>query len=257
MKFIPMLFALSVGGVCYADAMGWIDGTPYSLMHPKSKPHVHKIEIDLTDAPKAEKELGEIVVTKTIDWVMLGRATMTGDTGDETEEEKRLFWHTTWGENVGVPFGGWGDPDPLNYTVWSATHSPDNPGFHFIDDPAPPRNSDTLTLTPKMGAKITEFLHNSTLPETMIDGDIGVQEGRRHHHRHHPLDPIAMQPDNPLTPIDESKFPVIPVLPGGQISDPLGAPIPEPRTWVMLVVGFILMAYSYRVRSRKSFAAVS
>lgn len=250
-----MLFALTVGTAVYADA--------FNLVEPRWPEHPHhkriSLEIDLTDSPKDQVDLKDAVIVKNIEWITdIKRATALAD-DSEDPEEKRLFWHTVWGDNQGVPFTGWGDPDPLNYNPWIATHSPDNPGFHFITDEPPVRHSEQApevappviiaTMEPptlKDKKVIQTFNMDDVFPKQIkdpttqelcdLDSSLPICKDDD------VAPPVVIIPGQPVTPTD----PIITVPP--IISVPVnpvisGTAIPEPSTWLMLFIGFAAIAW--------------
>src|SRR5579864_6952415 len=73
-----------------------------------------------------------------------GKATTietTGDADDGDDPGKKLFWHSVFPDNPGVPFPGWGDPtaEPDHPLVSPPACSSCRPDMFFIiiEDPAP------------------------------------------------------------------------------------------------------------------------
>lgn len=59
-----------------------------------------------------------------------------------------------------------------------------------------------------------------------------------------PVEPVVPggPPDRPVTPIP----PVVPVIPGGPVSPPTPSAVPEPASWVIMLVGFFTVGWSIR-----------
>ena len=63
-------------------------------------------------------------------------AEATDNSDDGEDPSKKLFWHTVFGDNVGVPFPGWGDPNPIpNPDIVSQPYTgPGWPNLVLIED---------------------------------------------------------------------------------------------------------------------------
>ena len=92
-------------------------------------------------------------------------AEATDDADDGEDPGKKLFWHTVFGDNVGVPFPGWGDPNPIpnpDYVSQPYT-GPGWPNLVLIEDDPPPMRADE-------GSAALTSTHIQTLQEQLPRG---------------------------------------------------------------------------------------
>ena len=77
-------------------------------------------------------------------------AVVDGDGDDGQDPGKKLFWSTNHPDVTGVPFPGWGDPDPIVVPnpVVSPACSTCRPELFFtiIEDPTPPKEDENFAV---------------------------------------------------------------------------------------------------------------
>jgi PEP-CTERM motif len=258
---VPMVFALMTG-IVGVDAMGWIDG-PISLMHPKSPRHA--IAIDLTDAPRAPPDLPPAIIDKDIEWVAdVKKAALIAEDGGDGEE-KRMFWHTVWTEDPAAPFPGWVDPNPLIYPVVTVVQAPGTAGLQFAGNPVIEDRHGDIVLAPTLppqpvfgplggtvggDKKVLQsfvFDMDDVFPKQVSDPVLIVLCSADPFMppcvtNDPPSDPGApvikpVQPGDPISPAPPVVVVTGPVGGGGG-GGALAGTVPEPSTWLMLILGF-------------------
>ena len=129
----------------------------------KPHPRHHLSEFDPDDfiAPNmphrpvtmAFREVFQKLLNEETDWSAPdGKATAQAeaDADDGQDPGKKLFWSTNHPDITGVPFPGWGDPDPIVVPnpVVSPACSTCRPELFFtiIEDPTPPKEDENFAV---------------------------------------------------------------------------------------------------------------
>jgi PEP-CTERM motif len=195
----------------------------------------------------------------------------TGDADDGEDPGKKLFWHSVFPDNPGVPFPGWGDPtaEPDHPLVSPPACSSCRPDLFFIiEDPAPPHedenfaleagnaNSQMLASLPFGALKAIDNLVVAVDPggkpivtvmpcETIIVNGICPLPCKGDD------DPLCKGESDPPPPvISDPGGGSIPPVAGGGGSPPIigvgggggGGAVPEPSTWLLLGLGLLALA---------------
>ena len=291
MKIWPIVTLIGLFyGSMYADGMN---------TKRESNPHRHltlkgnldaEIEADMKGIGQphrpvtmAFREVFAKLLNEETDWsAPEGKTTTietTGDADNGDDPGKKLFWHSVFPDNPGVPFPGWGDPtaEPDHPLVSPPACSSCRPDMFFIiiEDPAPPHEDENFALDAgnangKMLASLP-FGELKALDNLVVSTD----PGRGTVVTVMPCETIIVNgvcplpckgDDDPLCK-DSKGDPVPPVIsdPGGGVTPPIGSDptpppviisggggsgvggnvggVPEPSTWVMLITGFSVMAF--------------
>ena len=204
------------------------------------------------------------------------------DADDGEDPGKKLFWSTTHPDNPGVPFTGWGDPNaepdhPLVSPPACSTCRPDL-FFTIIEDPTPPKEDENfaveaqnhitmgnlpfgefqalanMVITP--GGEVTvepcaTILVNGECPIPCSPATASLPSCA--------IDPVGV-PTDPLGGLPTGLTDPPPIIAGGGSGGGVGGGIgggvsvggvPEPSTWAMGVVGFIVLSMMGYRRGRR------
>jgi len=292
MKIWPIvtLIGLLYGGM-YADGMGTKrESKPHRLTHRGNLDADLAEDMKAFDMPHRVASIAYVsffkqMMNEQTDWgVPEGKHEVTADDVDPDDGQdpgKKLFWTTVFPKNNGVPFTGWGDPNP--------TPNPDNvapdpctscrPLLSQIvivsNDPGPPKPDDnvavdinTTSQLPFGELKTFDNIVASTDPSsgvttvTLVPCETVLVNGVCTLPCKGDDDPLCKDTKDPLPPglTDPlgSKPPITvggsdppPFLGGGGSgSGPVGGigsgggvgGVPEPSTWVMLILGLGIMS---------------
>lgn len=264
-------------GSTFSDGMGVKRGS-----HPPARHHTSEFDPDDFIAPNqphrpvtmAFREVFAKLLNEETDWSApesrQATAQAEADADDGQDPGKKLFWHSVFPDNPGVPFTGWGDPnaEPDHPNVAPTPCSSCRPELFFtiIDDPVPPKEDENFAVEAQnhmtMGnlpfgeLKILNNLvvsGNGTVTvmpcETILVNGVCPLPCKSND------DPLCKDEGNitdPLggLPVIDPTEPTGPIFTGGGGGGFGGGgvtagSVPETSTWVMLMFGFSLMGWLY------------
>jgi hypothetical protein len=162
----------------------------------------------------------------------------------DNDPAKKLFWRTIWGGGSGSNYGCWCDPNPLTYPAPYIWIPPDTSFLHIEEG----GSFDTIMFVDPAGVTVVLPFTIQTLPDNLLDilpDPIKEIEKKRRHDNDHDGNSPDLPDKPPSDPIISPTDPIGPIIPpiigvgGGGVSG--SSNVPEPSTWIMMIIGFIAL----------------